>query len=452
MRTGDTIGRWRLISRLGAGGNADVWRAECDGEIAAVKVLRSRSAASEQYARFRQEVAALERLRDVPGILPLIEYHLPERPTKLDPAWLAMPVAMPITEALGPEASLERIVTAVADVADALTKAATINVHHRDIKPQNLYVFDEHACVGDFGLAAIPDRAALTADGRKLGPMWYLAPEMLNYANSADPAPADVYSLGKTLWVLVSGQAYPFPGEMADSSLRLSNYAGDSRTPFLDHLVMRSCAHAPSSRPTIGDLANELRAFLAIQSGHDAPMPQPALTSRFAMLRRSLTAVEGEHKRLIQLREELHRRLSSAANLLVDTTKGTTGFDAELSSENHIGTLLRTADLGAPQASTRGAIVLVRAPRPLGAEELLFFGGYSLALTHGGSVGVDAAFGLRGPEKILGESRLVGLLGTAELEVGVARLERWATENLPVALAAFADALDARSEKLRRGR
>jgi serine/threonine protein kinase len=452
MRPGDTIGRWRLISPLGEGGNADVWRAECGGESAAVKVLRSRSAASEQYARFRQEVAALERLRDVPGILPLIEHHLPAGPTKSDPAWLAMPVATPIAEALGPTAQLDRIVAAVADVANALTKAATLNVHHRDIKPQNLYVFKGRACVGDFGLAAIPDRAALTADGRKLGPMWYLAPEMLNDASSADPAPADVYSLGKTLWVLVSGQAYPFPGEMVDSSLRLANYSGDQRTPFLDHLVARSCLHSPSDRPTVVDLANELRAFLAIQNTPAAPMPQPALTSRFAMLRRSLTAVEGEHERLTHLRAELHRRLGSAAKSLVDATRDMTGFDAQFSAENHIGTLLRTLDLGAPQASTLGAIVIVRAPRPLGADELIFFGGYSLLTTHGRRVGVDAAFGLRGPDKVLGESRLVGVLGTAELEVGVAELERWAMENLPLALAAFADALDARSEKLKRER
>ena len=76
-----------------------------------------------------------------------------------------------------------------------------------------MFLLDEKWILGDFGLATFPDKPALTQEGRKLGPLHYLAPEMLNEPTTALGGPADVYSLGKTLWVAATGQRYPLPGE-----------------------------------------------------------------------------------------------------------------------------------------------------------------------------------------------------------------------------------------------
>lgn len=61
--------------------------------------------------------------------------------------------------------------------------------------------------IGDFGLMTYPEKNPRTEHGRKLGPTDYMAPEMRQDADRADPGPADVWALGKTLWVLLTGQS-----------------------------------------------------------------------------------------------------------------------------------------------------------------------------------------------------------------------------------------------------
>src|SRR5690349_21560249 len=93
---------WKLIEFLGKGGNAEVWRAfRDDGANVALKILNSKNPDSEPYKRFQAEISILRSLGAQPGILPLIDSFLPSQPSVQNPAWLAMPVAIPIVEALG---------------------------------------------------------------------------------------------------------------------------------------------------------------------------------------------------------------------------------------------------------------------------------------------------------------------------------------------------------------
>src|SRR5437763_68341 len=110
-QTASTIGPWHLIERIGSGGNAEVWRAKNSaGDSVALKVLRQRRVESEPYQRFRDEIAVLRTLNNPPGILPLVDAHLPERPSRVDRAWLAMPIATPIRNFLGSAPDLKEVV------------------------------------------------------------------------------------------------------------------------------------------------------------------------------------------------------------------------------------------------------------------------------------------------------------------------------------------------------
>ena len=89
----------RFIRKVGAGGYADVYLYEQmhPTREVAVKVLKSRTADSEAYKRFRDEIRVLQSpdIGGWPGVLPFLDADLPERPTRRRPAWLAMPVAQP---------------------------------------------------------------------------------------------------------------------------------------------------------------------------------------------------------------------------------------------------------------------------------------------------------------------------------------------------------------------
>ena len=117
-----------------------------------------------------------------------------------------MPVATPLPEALR-TARLEEKVAAVARIATTLDRLwVEFGMAHRDIKPQNLYRYDNDWVVGDFGLVSLPDADSLTRDDRQVGPANFLPYEMIASPSNASGGPVDVYSFAKTLWVLASSE------------------------------------------------------------------------------------------------------------------------------------------------------------------------------------------------------------------------------------------------------
>lgn len=279
------VGHWSLSEELGSGGNATVWAARDEsGREVALKVLHSTNAAREPYRRFAREVGFLRALDDREGILELIDAHLPERPKADDPAWLAMPVAIPIAAALG-DAPLERVVEAMSVISRTLARLHERHgIAHRDIKPSNLYEREGRWLVGDFGLIATPDVEELTRSGKPLGPAHYTPYEMLTDPTGADPKAADVYSLAKTLWVLATGQTFPPEGHQPAGTrgFTIADFRYHSQASLIDQLIDRATRVHPEERPTMTDVAGELAAWLA--------MPEPLVTVNVAEARGRLRA------------------------------------------------------------------------------------------------------------------------------------------------------------------
>jgi serine/threonine protein kinase len=172
-------------------------------------------------------------------------------------------VATPIIEALGAKARLEEVVAAVAAIADTLSRLADLSLSHRDIKPENIYRYDGQWVVGDFGLVKVPG-SALTRDATRLGPQYYLAPEMLNSPWKAQGPPADVYSLAKTLWVLATGQKFPIPGQhdFEHPTTTISAYVNHPKANILDVILQEATVFEPSQRPTAAVVKAELSDWL----------------------------------------------------------------------------------------------------------------------------------------------------------------------------------------------
>jgi serine/threonine protein kinase len=206
----------------------------------------------------------LEQLENARGVLPMLDVHCPERIAADEHVWLALPIAMPIRDAAA-EASAPAIIEGVAQIADTMATLHAAGISHRDLKPENLYKWNGRWVVSDFGIASFPGKAELTVGVDKLGPVHYIAPEMLLDPENADGSAADVYSLAKTLWVLACGQKYPPPGEQRVDvvEVRLEEWVDSDGIDDLNSLLEACTQHSPAQRPSMQEMAQSLSEWLA---------------------------------------------------------------------------------------------------------------------------------------------------------------------------------------------
>jgi hypothetical protein len=257
---------WQVIGKIADTQHSVVWEAQGDdGRQAAIKELRDKKPDRDPYLRFKDEVELHARLGPQPGVLPVLEAHVPDRPTADDPAWFAMPVAETLSDALGEAATLDDVVRALASCATTLAALHEEGIFHRDLKPSNLFMVDGDPLVGDFGIATWPEKQALTEAGDKLGPAHFIAPEMVRDPASAAPGPADVYSLAKTLWTLAVGDRFPPPGQLRvdQEATSLRANVRHERAALLEPILEQATAFDPEKRPAMAVLAAELEAWLA---------------------------------------------------------------------------------------------------------------------------------------------------------------------------------------------
>ena len=155
--------------------------------------------------------------------------------------------------------------------ADALQHAHDLGVLHRDIKPSNLMIDREaQLYITDFGLARIEADAGMTMTGDIVGTLRYMAPEQALAKRVVIDHRADIYSLGATLYELLTLQ--PAFGETDRSDL-LKQIAFEEARPLrkidrsipaeLETIVLKAMAKHPGERyQTAQQLADDLRAFL----------------------------------------------------------------------------------------------------------------------------------------------------------------------------------------------
>src|SRR6266567_2612115 len=306
------VGPWTLHERLGRGGNANVWRATRPGSGTAValKVVNTTKVEREPYQRFVREIEFLRDHQDMAGLLPLLDAYLPDQPSKADQPWLAMPIATPIAKALEGR-PLADLVAAVAAVADTLARLQRdFGIGHRDIKPGNLYELDGAWLIGDFGLIAVPDATNLTVDGHQVSPKHYTAYEMILSPATADPHPADVYSLGKTLWVLATGQAFPPEGHQpADTrSFGIGDFRPHPRAGSLDQEVDLMTRLHPGERPTKEQVARDLALWQDL-AGEPVVFDVSAARARLYEKLRSSIAEQDTQEQYKALAQAAIRRL-----------------------------------------------------------------------------------------------------------------------------------------------
>lgn len=132
----------------------------------------------------------------------------------------------------------------VYQVLQGLDYAHAAGVVHRDIKPHNMVLDDDRILLTDFGIARVlaQNHSRITGTGDTLGTLAYMSPEQRTDPRNAGPA-ADLYGVGATLYILVTGRR-PF-----DLAMAALDPAVLDRLPVpLRPVVRRATAHLPGDR------------------------------------------------------------------------------------------------------------------------------------------------------------------------------------------------------------
>ncbi|MFM9367419.1 serine/threonine-protein kinase [Streptomyces sp. Da 82-17] len=302
-----TIGPYRLLGRLGAGGMGRVYLARsAGGRTVAVKVVHEEHTSDQQFrARFRREIRAARRVGE--------EFTAPVLEADPDAArpWVATGYV--------PGLSLEDVVReygplpaeSVHALADGLLHALrgihAADIVHRDLKPSNVMLTVDGPRVIDFGIARAVQTSVeslLTSTGMAIGSPGFMAPEQV-LAEKAGPR-ADVFALGCVLTYAATGRLAFGHGASNQHALM---YRIVEAEPDLDlvsdaalrALIARCLTKKPDERPDVAELLadparprpaarrgawlpGEVVAELAQQSARllDAEAPTPAAGLRQA--------------------------------------------------------------------------------------------------------------------------------------------------------------------------
>ncbi|MDA1096612.1 MAG: protein kinase, partial [Chloroflexi bacterium] len=268
----EMIGRYQVLNRVAAGGQATVYRAHDTklGRVVALKVLHPHLAGDEQFLeRFLREAKLAGTLTHPNAV---VIYEVSEDRGQHFIAMEYLPSSMHDLLRERAPLPMDQAVRLMRPIALALGSAHRRGIVHRDLKPQNiLLTADGSPKITDFGIAHAAGFATMTATGLVMGTPQYMAPEQAR-GDRVD-ARTDVYSLAIIFYQCLTGHV-PFEGRTPEQVVR--HHLLRQETPFdaLDRipvsavladardLLRRAVSVDPSVRPATATVfAEELTAL-----------------------------------------------------------------------------------------------------------------------------------------------------------------------------------------------
>lgn len=317
--------RYEILSVLGTGGMAVVYRAYCHrlNRYVAVKILKGELAADQDLRRrFHDESQAVAMLSH-PNIVAVYDVSQVD-----DREFIVMELIDGITlkqyiNKRGGCLNWRESLHFTTQIMQALKHAHSRGIIHRDIKPQNVMVLrDGSVKVTDFGIARTTNsQATMTQDA--IGSVHYISPEQAK--GSHIDARSDIYSAGVVLYEMLTGRL-PFEGDNPVSvaiqhinSIPVSPRELNPDIPVgLEQIAMKAMASTPDRRyRSAEDMLNDLDAFRRnpeVDFGYDQPGVLAPDEDEPTMILRKSTAPARNYDPDATVREPIRQRAAVSAN------------------------------------------------------------------------------------------------------------------------------------------
>lgn len=232
MNALSALSKYRIISKLGAGGMGEVYKAEDPAllRIVAIKVMSKQGErASDAATRFLREARAASAFNH-PNIVTIYEIGETGEHTYIVMEYVDGRSLRDLIKTR--EVKPEKVIEITLQICDALGEAHSRGIIHRDIKPENILLTDRgRVKLVDFGLAKTVSTGqrgggktaaeSLTESGTVMGTLSYMSPEQLRGEQLDERT--DIFSFGIVMFEMITGDL-PFPGansfEVAASILK----------------------------------------------------------------------------------------------------------------------------------------------------------------------------------------------------------------------------------------
>lgn len=250
--TNQSIGEYRIVDFLGAGGMGEVYRAIHSkiGRVAAVKVLTQATQSSGFVERFFNE-ARIQASLQHPNIATLYDFMEVSGQPCIIMEYIDGQTISERISAYGAPLPLSETVYVFEKVCEAIEYIHRHGIIHRDIKSNNIKISSQgQVKLLDFGIAKGQTSQQLTQVGSVIGTLQYLAPELIR-GGTADER-GDIWALGVLLYEMVAGRV-PFEattvGDLCDKIDRVSYVPPAQLNPGTPPAVVRIIARCLKKNP-----------------------------------------------------------------------------------------------------------------------------------------------------------------------------------------------------------
>lgn len=248
-------GRYEINELIGVGGMAEVYKGVdvIDNKTVAIKILKKEYAENEEFLRrFRNESKAIAVLSH-PNIVKIYDVGFSD---KLQYIVMEYIDGITLKEYIEDEKVLtwKDTVHFVIQILRALQHAHDKGIVHRDIKPQNIMMFNDGTIkVMDFGIAKFAREEGKTATDQAIGSVHYISPEQAS--GSVTDAKSDIYSVGAMMYEMLTGRK-PFDSDnpVAIAVMHMHDIPERPRAvnpdipDGLEEIVLKAMEKAPSDR------------------------------------------------------------------------------------------------------------------------------------------------------------------------------------------------------------